>query len=232
MSVVKHLLLVLLVGAVATAAPPAAMDLSDEEEERAAGFVSLFDGKSFDQWLHPTSRWSIEDGRMIFSGERKSSGIEREDHKLMSVKECADFIFRFEFRIERNANSGVAIRAPLKGDAAFVAMEIQIIDNLNWKGLKTWQKHGSIYGVVPAKTGYLKQPGQWNSEEILCQGSRVRVTLNGSVIVDVDINSLDTETLDGEEHPGLNRTKGHIGLLPHTKSSEYRNLRIKELGRP
>lgn len=231
MSIVKHLLLILIVGAVGSAtSPSAATEFS--EAERAAGFVSLFDGTSFDQWLHPTSRWSIEDGRMIFSGERKNSGIKREDHKLMSVKEYDDFIFRFEFRIEKNANSGVAIRAPLKGDAAFVAMEIQIIDSLNWKGLKTWQKHGSIYGVVPAKTGYLKQPGEWNSEEILCQGSRVRVTLNGAVIVDVDINSLDTEALDGEEHPGLNRTRGHIGLLPHTKSSEYRNTRIKELGRP
>jgi hypothetical protein len=204
-------------------------DKESDKDEIEAGFVPLFDGKTFDHWLNPTGRWSIQDGRMIFSGEVKSGGLKREDHKLMSVKQYEDFILRFEFKIGRRTNSGVAIRAPLKGDAAFVAMEIQIIDNHNWQGLKSWQKHGSIYGVVAAKTGHLKQPGQWNTEEILCQGSHVKVTLNGAVIVDVDVSDLPDKTLDGKKHPGLKRTRGHIGFLPHTKDSEYRNVRIKEL---
>ena len=199
------------------------------EDTMEPSFVSLFDGKTFDNWLNPTSRWSIQEGRMVFSGEVKNGGLKREDHKLMSVKEYDDFVLRFEFKIGKRANSGVAVRAPLEGDAAFVAMEIQIIDQLNWKGLKTWQKHGSIYGVVAAKTGYLKQPGEWNKEEILCQESHVKVTLNGVVIVNADVKDLEDKTLDGKKHPGLKRAKGHIGFLPHTKSSEYRNVRIKEL---
>jgi len=199
------------------------------KDENEAGFVSLFDGKTFEQWLNPTSRWSIQDGRMVFSGELKGGGLKRENHKLMSVREYEDFILRFEFKIGKRANSGVALRAPLEGDAAFVAMEIQIIDHHNWTGLKTWQKNGSIYGVVPARTGHLKQPGEWNSEEIICQGSHVKVTLNGAVIVDVDLADLRDVPLDGKEHPGIKRTKGHIGFLPHTKSSEYRKIRIKEL---
>jgi hypothetical protein len=151
------------------------------------------------------------------------------DPQGLRTKQYADFILRFEFKIGERANSGVAVRAPLEGDAAFVAMEIQIIDQLNWKGLKAWQKRGSIYGVVAAKTGHLKQSGEWNTEEIICQGSHVKVTLNGAVIVDVDLKEQGDKTLDGKEHPGLKRTKGHIGFLPHTKSSEYRNVRIKEL---
>jgi len=211
---------------VAAVFPPRVKDDKDENE---AGFVSLFDGRTFDHWLNPTSRWSIRDGRMVFSGEVKSGGLKREDHKLMSVRQYEDFILRFEFKIGKRANSGVAIRAPLKGDAAFVAMEIQIIDNHYWKGLKSWQKHGSIYGVVKARTGHLKQPGEWNTEEILCQGSYIKVTLNGAVIVDADLKDLPDKTLDGKNHPGLKRTRGRIGFLPHTKSSEYRNIRIKEL---
>ena len=200
-----------------------------EVNDKEAGFVPLFDGKSFDHWLNPTERWSIRDGRMVFSGEVKSGGLKREDHKLMSVKQYEDFILRFEFKIGKRANSGVAIRAPLQGDAAFVAMEIQIIDNHNWKGLKTWQKHGSIYGVVAAETGHLRPPGQWNTEAISCRASHVKVTLNGVVIVDVDLKDLPGRTLDGKSHPGLRRTRGHIGFLPHTKNSEYRNVRIKAL---
>ncbi len=216
-----------LLGPITTAVLP--LSKESDKSENEANFVSLFDGKTFNHWLNPTSRWSIQDGQMIFSGEVKSSGLKREDHKLMSVKQYEDFILRFEFKIGRQTNSGVAIRAPLKGDAAFVAMEIQIIDNHYWKGLKFWQKHGSIYGVVAARTGHLKQPGEWNTQEILCHGSHVKVTLNGAVLVDVDLKDLPGKTLDGKGHPGLKRTRGHIGFLPHTKSSEYRNVRIKEL---
>ena len=212
---------------IAAAVLPPHRDNSKNEKE--AGFVSLFDGKTFDHWLNPTSRWSIRDSRMIFSGEIESGNLQREDHKLMSVKQYEDFILRFQFKTGKRANSGIAIRAPLNGDAAFVAMEIQIIDNHNWRGLKSWQKHGSIYGVVAAKTGHLKQPGQWNTEEVICRGSHVKVTLNGTAIVDVDVNDLPDRTLDGKRHPGLKRTRGHIGFLPHTKSSEYRNVRIKGL---
>jgi len=212
--------------------PIAAAVLEPEErdmDEKEIGFVSLFDGKTFDNWLNPTGRWSIRDECMVFSGEIESGGLEREDHKLMSVRQYEDFILRFEFKIGKRANSGVAIRAPLRGDAAFVAMEIQIIDNHYWRGLKSWQKHGSIYGVVAANTGHLKQPGQWNRQEILCQASRIKVTLNGAVIVNVDLKGLPDETLDGKRHPGVKCTKGHIGFLPHARSSEYRNVRIKEL---
>ncbi len=49
------------------------------------------------------------------------------------------------------------------------------------------------------------------------------------MIVDVDVNDLGDKTLDGKKHPGLRRTKGHIGFLPHTKNSEYRNIRVKNL---
>jgi hypothetical protein len=36
-------------------------------------------------------------------------------------------------------------------------------------------------------------------------------------------------TLDGEEHPGLKRTKGHIGFLGHGDRIEVRNIRIREV---
>ena len=55
------------------------------------------------------------------------------------------------------------------------------------------------------------------------------MTLNGAVIVDVDLADLRDAPPDGKEHPGIKRRKGHIGFLPHTKSSEYRKIRIKEL---
>ena len=85
----------------------------------------------------------------------------------------------------------------------------------------------------PRQARPLKPLGEWNSEEILCQGRHVKITLNGTVIVDADLDKVLQErggkTIDGHEHPGLKRTKGYIALLGHTYRVEFRNLRIKEL---
>jgi outer membrane protein W len=93
-----------------------------------------------------------------------------------------------------------------------------------------WQYHGSIYGVVPAKRGALKRAGEWNQEEIRAEGSRIRVTVNGTVVVDADIREAGLpRTVDGREHPGLFNSSGYIGFLGHGDRVEFRDIRIMEL---
>ena len=197
----------------------AAADLSKEEiKER---FVSLFDGKTLEGWQGATDGYVPDSGVLVC----KKGG------NLMTTKEYADFIFRFEFKLEPGGNNGVGIRTPLEGNPAYLGMEIQILDDSTDRSgrLKPFQYHGSIYGVVPAKRGHQKPHGEWNSEEIMCQGSRVKVTLNGAVIVDADLNEIGEATMDGHAHPGLKREKGYLGFLGHGSRVEFRNLRIKEL---
>jgi len=198
-----------------------AQQLSPAEKEQ--GFVSLFDGKTHAGWTGAVNGYAIEDGKMIC----KPGG------NIYTEKEYADFIFRFEFLLPPGGNNGVGIRAPLKGNAAYAAMEIQILDDRHEKysgWLKPYQVHGSIYGVVPAKRDCLKPAGQWNSEEITCKGSQVKITVNGMVIVDADLSKIDAnKTIDGRPHPGLHNPKGHIGFLGHGDPVEFRNIRIKEL---
>jgi hypothetical protein len=84
---------------------------------------------------------------------------------------------------------------------------------------------------VPAKRGFLKPVGEWNHEEIIADGRHVKVILNGTTIVDANIDEASTpQTIDGKDHPGLKRTRGHIGFLGHGARIEFRNMRIKELG--
>jgi len=201
------------------AGPAAAADLSQEEIKE--GFVSLFDGKTLDGWQGATDGYVAEDGVLIC----KKGG------NLMTAKEYADFIFRFEFKLQPGGNNGVGIRTPLGKNPAYYGMEIQILDDSTdrFGRLKPFQYHGSIYGVVPAKRGHQKPLGEWNSEEIMCHGSRVKVTLNGAVIVDADLNDIGEATMDGHAHPGLKRKKGYIGFLGHGSRVEFRNIRIKEL---
>ena len=130
---------------------------------------------------------------------------------LYTEKEYGDFQLRFEFQLTPGANSGVGIRAPREGDAAYVGMEIQVLDDTApiYANLQPYQYHGSVYGVIPAKRGFLKPVGEWNSEEIIAKGSRIQVTLNGTVIVDGDIlEASKNGTMDKQQHPGLQRMSG------------------------
>jgi len=189
-------------------------------EEVKEGFVSLFDGKTMDGWQGDTRGYVPEDGVMVC----KPGG------NVYTKKEYGDFIFRFEFKLVPNANNGVGIRTPMGKNAAYHGMEIQVLDDSgsHYQKLQPYQYHGSIYGVVPCKRGHQKPVGQWNTQEIYAKGSHVKITLNGTVIVDADLSKI-TETMDHRNHPGLHNAKGYIGFLGHGSRVEFRNLRIKEL---
>ena len=187
-------------------------------EEAKEGFVALFNGKDLDGWQGSTDGYVVEDGLLVC--KKKGGGT------LFTTKEYGDFAFRFEFKLEPAANNGVGIRTPLGCNPAYCGMEIQILDT-EYKNIEPWQAHGSIYGVVPAKTGFLKPAGQWNSEEIRCDGRRVTITLNSEVIVDANLD--EVKPIDGHEHPGLKQEKGYLGFLGHGSRIEFRNIRIKTL---
>lgn len=186
-------------------------------------FVSLFDGTTLTGWIGDTAGYKVEDGAI----HALATGT-----NLFTHASYADFHLKFEFRLTPGANSGIGIRAPLAGDAAFEGIEIQILDNSSPKyaNLAPWQYHGSIYGVVPAKREHLKPVGEWNKQEILVVGSKIQVILNGTTIVNADLSqTAEDGTIDGKSHPGLRRQGGHIGFLGHGDTVSFRNIQIMEL---
>jgi hypothetical protein len=88
-----------------------------------------------------------------------------------------------------------------------------------------------VYGIMPAKRGFLKPVGEWNYEEVTVKGSKIKVVLNGTTILDGDLaEATKNGTLDKKDHPGLKRRKGYIGFLGHGSTVWFRNIRIKDLG--
>ena len=193
------------------------------------GFTPLFDGQTLNGWQGGKDGYVVQDGAIV--SQPKGSG------NLATVKEYGNFHLKFEFKLTPGANNGIGIRVPdevagKRLDPAYQGMELQIIDDSSdrYKGIKEWQHHGSVYGIVPAKTGHLKPVGEWNSEEIIAKGSHIQVILNGATIVDADLAEASKNgTLDGREHPGLKREKGHICFCGHGAEVWFRNLKIKEL---
>jgi len=210
-------------------------------QDKEAGFTPLFNGKDFTGWVYGQRANGTENktgkGYQIADGVLYST--KEDGGNLYTEKEYANFVFRFEFRLTPNANNGIGIRAPLVGDAAYVGMEIQVLDDGGsmYTKLEPGQYHGSIYKVVPAKRGFQKPVGEWNSEEITANGRRITITLNGTTIVDANLDDVKDEAVLKEHRDlskpegsrGIANTKGHIGFLGHGAHVEFRNIRIKVL---
>jgi len=190
------------------------------------GFTSLFDGKTLKGWTGALDSYAVEEGNIVC--------VKGTTGNLLSEKEYANFTIRFEFKLTPGANNGLGIRCPMvaKGNLHLEGIELQILDDTSekYKTIKPYQFHGSVYGIVPAKQGSLKPVGEWNSQEVTCQGRKIKITVNNQVIVDADLDeAVRNGTLDGQAHPGLKREKGHIAFLGHGDRVEVRNIRIKEL---
>jgi len=189
------------------------------------GFTPLFDGKTLNGWKLVGGRgpgYLAQDGKIICPADGGGN--------LFTEKEFANFALRFEFKLTAGANNGVGIRAPFEGDAAYQGMEIQILDDGDpvYQGkIRPEQYHGSVYDVIPARTGYRKPVGEWNEEEIVVNGRRIKITLNGVIILDASLDIVKEPKVLAH-HPGLARPSGHIGFLGHGTLVEFRNIRVKE----
>ncbi len=190
------------------------------------GFTPLFDGKTLTGWKLMGGHgpgYVVEDGKIVCPADGGGN--------LFTEQEYGNFIFRFEFKLTPGANNGIGIRAPYEGDAAYQGMEIQILDDGDemYKGkIRPEQYHGSVYDMIPARTGFRKPVGEWNEEEIVANGRRITVKLNGVIILDADLGMV-REPKVLAKHPGAARPSGHLGFLGHGSLVEFRNIRVKKL---
>ncbi len=180
----------------------------------------LFDGKSLKGWVG--EGYEVADGAITCTPKGAF---------LRTEKEYSDFVLDFEFQLNPGTNNGIGLRYPGAGDAAYAGMEIQVLDDRHekYKGLQTWQYHGSVYGIQPstqAEVNHLKPTGEWNRQQIICIGDHVKVILNGVTITDVYLTG--KKPIHEAEHPGLARTSGYIAFCGHGDWVAYRNLKLKD----
>lgn len=199
---------------------------SSQKSSSGKGFVQLFNGENLDGWVGNKTSYRAEDGMIVIDPKGTGGG------NLFTEKEYGDFILRFEFQLTPGANNGLGIHAPLEGDVAYVGKELQILDNTadKFAELEEYQYHGSVYGVIPAKRGFLNPVGEWNKEEVIVNHPHIKIILNGETILDGDyLEASKNGTLDHKKHPGLQRSSGHIGFLGHGDVVRFKNISIKEL---
>ena len=190
------------------------------------GFQPIFNGKNLDGWAGPLEAVAARDGALVW---QKGKG-----GTIYWNRELKDFHARLHFKLPPAGNNGLALRYPGTGDPAYVGMcELQVLDD-HYERIKgpidPRQAHGSAYGMVAAARGYQFPISEWNFQEVSVLGSRVRVELNGTVILDADLATVDLPSvLAGKPHPGKDRPSGFFGFAGHNDPVEFRDILLKSL---
>ena len=209
-------------------------------EEKAAGFIMLYDGTNLDNFIGDKANYISMNGAINVFANYGGEG------NLYTAEEYHNFIWRFEFCFLRPAvNNGIGVRTPCGVDAAYDGMcEVQILDHDDpvYAGLNVYQVHGSAYGIIPAKRIVHKPIGEWSEEEIKVVDNHVTVTVNGQVILDGDLkeacqghnvapdgSNYNPYTVDHRNHPGMFNEKGHVSFCGHGRGLQFRNVRILPL---
>lgn len=206
-------------------------EISPEEANKklasdSDGFVELNNGKDLTGWQGAVDNYEVKDGAIVC---KQGKGGD-----LLTKDEYENFILRVEFKLPPAGNNGIALRTPLGGHSSSDGLELQVIDNDGYNAkhpnakLKSYQYHGSLYHCVGAKHGYLRPVGEWNFQEIEVRGQTIKVTLNGTKILDVDIDKFDRSQIETIPK-GLDRRVGHIGFAGHSDPVAFRSFKVKRL---
>ena len=183
---------------------------ADEE-----GFEPLFAGDDLSGWVaEGEPGFTLRDGVVVCDG----SG----DYPtwLRSEEVFENFVLRFEFRLGLYGEGGVFLHAPLHGRNSKVGFEVQLSDDSRNPGPVVIST-GAIYGAVAPLKENCRPLGEWNEVEVLMDWPTLRVTLNGEVVQDLNV----------DEHESLRHRlrSGYLGLQDRGKRHAIRNLRIKRL---
>jgi hypothetical protein len=204
-------------------------------EEKAQGWILLFDGKTLNGWepvpsaapanpvqgppAAPIPGQTGSHPRPCSGAARpKAEGASHWEVLRGAISPCGppsgfltskavyrDFILKVDFRTSPEANSGVFIRTP-EGTGGY---EVQI-----WRAQPAGFNTGSIVSVAKTTREYPITGGDWNHYEITADGDHLTVLLNGA------------QTLDVHD---ARFTEGFVRLQYQMFPIEFRNLKLKPI---
>lgn len=199
-----------------------ANEILRSRQEQQLASTSIFNGEDFTGWKGDVDGYEVKDGTIVNKQDKGGN--------LLTEKQYANFISRLEFMVPPAGNNGLIVRYTGEGSPHINGMELQVLDNEDprYAKLDPRQYHGSVYGVIPAHRGYLREPGEWNVQETLMNGNHIRIDLNGYTILDADLSE-PKESKEGELYPGIKHKTGYFGFAGHKDPVAFRNISMIEL---
>ena len=212
-------------------------------EEKADGFVLLFDGKTTDGWRnyqrdYASTKWVVEEGTLHFN-----PCAEGDSGDIMIDKKFSDFHLKLEWKIDTAGNSGILYLGSedtIYREFYMTAPEMQVLDNAAHpdakQGTNGNRQAGSLYDLIPAKPQNFKGAGEWNTVELIVKDKHVKHIQNGEVVVEYEYGTQMWAALVARSkfpeftpHWANLQEEGYIALQDHGNKVWYRNIKIKEL---
>lgn len=191
---------------------PAQNKLSKEEKKE--GFKLLFDGKSLKGWEGDPDLWSVQNGELVGTTDKKEIKM---NTFLINAKEFGDFELRLDMKI-RNGNSGVQFRSTKYPEYVVGGLQADAADKNWWGGVYDEKgKRGIMVNGWKGKAETVVKNGDWNTMILRCKGEDISITINGLKTAELK----DKEKMSGVLALQLHRGPG--------MEARFRNIRLKEL---
>jgi hypothetical protein len=143
--------------------------------------MDLFNGKNLDGWEGHQKHWSVVDGEIV----GKNTEAVPVSTYLLTKRAYSDFRLTAQVKlVESEMHSGIAFWgriAPDHGDPYTYAGHLVMFPS-NWGMYDLYGRNGLPVDPAPAKK--VGKQHDWNDLEILAQGNRVRVAVNGTQVID------------------------------------------------
>jgi hypothetical protein len=208
------------------------------DEEKKDGFVLLFDGSTLNGWhaYHNDKRpltWSVRNGELVCGPDKRLDHID-----LVTDKEYTNYDLRFDWKINKEGNSGVFIDVQERPDipATYASgPEYQILEETHADNANPLERTGCIFNLTKQlNPGRVTKAGEWNESEIVQKDGHVQFYLDGVLTTEADFRSPAWADSVAKTHFGTfpefgKHVSGHIALQDWFKAVSFKNMRIREL---
>ncbi|MFK7851524.1 MAG: DUF1080 domain-containing protein [Akkermansiaceae bacterium] len=203
-------------------------------EEKADGWLLLFNGKDLSNWRTfntekpPGIGWKITEEGLLKKVSKIPGG------SIISKRKFDDFILSWEWKISPKGNNGIKYLVEEERPKA-AGPEYQMLDDQGHPDGKRGanRQTAALYDIFePTKDKPLKPAGEWNLSKIIVQGNRVEHWLNDKKVLEYELGSeplkaaIAKSKFKNAEGFG-NKVSGHIMLTDHIDECFFKNVKIR-----
>ena len=214
------------------------------EEEKAEGWMVLFDGQSTKGWHQyggaaVGTAWKIADGTIYLDTSSKKDGKIEGGGDILTDEEFENFHLKLEWKIAPGGNSGIIFYVN-EDTAQFkrpyeTGPEMQVLDNAAHPDSKIIKhRAGDLYDLISCSKETVKPAGEWNAAEIKSVNGKLDFYLNGENVVSTQLWDDNWTKMVAaskfKQWPGFGTfKKGRICLQDHDNTVWYRNVKLRKL---
>jgi hypothetical protein len=188
-------------------------------QEKEAGFMPIFDGKTLEGWNGNLKMFRVEQGAIV--GGTLKAAIPNNEF-LTYRSELSDFELRLKFKVlGKGVNAGIQIRSKrIPNHHEMIGYQADLGDNY-WGALYDESRRNKVLkGPNQAELAKVLKREDWNDYVIRCEGKRIQLWING------------LQTVDYTEPDAKIEQTGLIGLQIHgggPSEAWYKDIRLKNL---